>query len=302
MSPYQEPDYQLPKDVLWARESLAGTCAFLCKAAIWLNEEMLTYLPIEGKPPLAETSTGKKAASAVGDHVTLLDDTFKACRHLVPKAVTKQLDRAMKNDENSIFAGGPYDLISPLLKNETAKTELYRCMDKLPELAAGIEALATSYVMLREHLSDAISQWPSSPLPQAVLALWDQAFDRLGIATDRFVRWQRRVQEKVDAAAAVNGETAHSDDFTSVNWYSTQYQFTTGLQAESVRLLWEAWENGTPSLSEQTIREKTGSCNDRFRLEHVFKPTNKSTGRREAHPAWGTMIRRVRKGVFALSP
>jgi len=102
--------------------------------------------------------------------------------------------------------------------------------------------------------------------------------------------------------AITTTQPSHSDDFTSVNWFGTEYSFGKGLQAESVRALWAAWENKTPSLSEKTIGEKAGSANDRFRLEHVFRPTNKGTGRRETHPAWGTMIKSVGKGVFALSP
>jgi hypothetical protein len=79
------------------------------------------------------------------------------------------------------------------------------------------------------------------------------------------------------------------------------YNFAKGLQAESVRHLWKAWESGTPNLSEQTIREQAGSSSDRFRLYHVFHPKNNRTGKREAHPAWGTMIKIAGKGVFALS-
>jgi hypothetical protein len=69
-----------------------------------------------------------------------------------------------------------------------------------------------------------------------------------------------------------------------------------------VKALWEAWEAGTPSLTQETIGDRAESSNERFRLEHVFKPTIKRTGKRKAHPAWGTMIKSVGKGVFALSP
>jgi len=106
--------------------------------------------------------------------------------------------------------------------------------------------------------------------------------------------------EKSQAITAAT--PTHSDDFTSVNWFGTPYTFAKGLQAEAVRVLWEARDNGTPRLSEKTIGDKIGSANDQFRLEHVFKPTNKRTRKREAHPAWGTMIKRAGKGIFALSP
>jgi hypothetical protein len=99
----------------------------------------------------------------------------------------------------------------------------------------------------------------------------------------------------------------HSDDFTSVIWFDVEYHFTKGLQAECVRVLYEAWQsrkgsNKTVSLSEATIGDKAKSSNVRFRLEHVFKPYNKGTHKRQAHPAWDTMIKSVGKGMFALIP
>lgn len=111
-----------------------------------------------------------------------------------------------------------------------------------------------------------------------------------------------RLQAPRDGEEQKRRDATHSEDFTSVTWYGTHYTFTKGLQTESVRILWEAWERGAASLSEKTIGDKAGSGNDRFRLVHVFKPTNKRTGKRVAHPAWDTMIKSVGKGVFALSP
>jgi hypothetical protein len=105
--------------------------------------------------------------------------------------------------------------------------------------------------------------------------------------------------EKSKAIAAAT--PTHSDDFTSVNWFGAEYEFAKGLQAESVRVLWEARESGTPRLSEQTIREKTDSNSGRFRLYHVFHPKDPKTGKRKPNRAWGTMIRKMGKGIFALS-
>ena len=65
--------------------------------------------------------------------------------------------------------------------------------------------------------------------------------------------------------AATDTKPAHSADFTSVNWFGTDYQFAKGLQAESVRVLLEAWENKTSSLSEKTVGEKAGSSADNYR-------------------------------------
>ena len=92
-------------------------------------------------------------------------------------------------------------------------------------------------------------------------------------------------------------ETSHSEDFTSVCWYGTRYQFAKGQQAEAVKLLWTEWKKGRHSLSEQTIREKVDSSADRFRLAKVFR-----TRDGKPHPAFGTMIKSVSKGTFALVP
>jgi hypothetical protein len=124
---------------------------------------------------------------------------------------------------------------------------------------------------------------------------------------DSFIEWQPCLSPKEHKRGELSKRqeetnTAHSADFTSVKWFGTSYTFAKGLQAESVRVLWGAWENKTPSLSEKHIGESAGSAADRFRLEHIFKPTNKETGKRETHPAWGTMIKSIGKGTFALSP
>jgi hypothetical protein len=61
-----------------------------------------------------------------------------------------------------------------------------------------------------------------------------------------------------------------------------------------MRALWESWEKGGrvggSGLSEKTIGERCGSSNNNFRLAHAFR----------GHGVWGTIIRSVSKGVFAL--
>ncbi len=48
--------------------------------------------------------------------------------------------------------------------------------------------------------------------------------------------------------------------------------------APGVRVLWEAWENGTPDVGQDAILEAAGS--DGARLRDLFKN----------HPGWGTLI------------
>jgi hypothetical protein len=82
----------------------------------------------------------------------------------------------------------------------------------------------------------------------------------------------------------------HSPDFRSVHWRGTDYTFAT-VQAECVKVMWEAWEAGTPAMAQATILTRADS--DSERLSDVF-----SKGK---HPAWGTMIVKSGKGMFGLA-
>jgi hypothetical protein len=94
--------------------------------------------------------------------------------------------------------------------------------------------------------------------------------------------------------AADRPEALHSPDFRSVNWFGRPYRFSE-LQAACVRALWEAWEQGTPELSQQTILEAAES--DQTRLDHVFRNRG-----RQPHPAFGSMIVSTGQGVYRLQP
>jgi hypothetical protein len=84
-------------------------------------------------------------------------------------------------------------------------------------------------------------------------------------------------------------DVAHSDDFRSVRWFGQVYEFTT-TQASCVKVLWEHWERGTPTVGQETILEAAGAGGDRLR--DIFD--------KGKHPAWGTMIVEARKGAFRL--
>src|SRR5262249_29691949 len=74
----------------------------------------------------------------------------------------------------------------------------------------------------------------------------------------------------------------HSEDFTSVDWFGTNYCFTRR-QAGCVKVLWAAWENGTAALYQTTILDRAGSAmadNEKPRLAKLLR----------GHPAWGKMI------------
>lgn len=86
---------------------------------------------------------------------------------------------------------------------------------------------------------------------------------------------------------------AHSDDFRSVNWYGTQYTFTS-TQAACLKVLWENWERGTSEVGEQTILGDRRVDSPQSRLSHVFE--------KGKHSAWGRMIvPGSTKGTFRLA-
>ncbi len=83
--------------------------------------------------------------------------------------------------------------------------------------------------------------------------------------------------------------TRHSDDFRSVHWFGTDYFFTEA-QADCIRVLWKAWANGTPDLSQDYILAEAEV--ESPRLSYLFSD----------HPAWKTMIVSGHtKGTFQLN-
>jgi hypothetical protein len=90
--------------------------------------------------------------------------------------------------------------------------------------------------------------------------------------------------------AGESGKTAHSPDFRSVSWFGECHSFT-GKQAECVRVLWKAWEQGTFDVGEKTVLAEAES--DTTRLANLFKD----------HAAFGRMIvRGTTRGTFRLQP
>jgi len=102
----------------------------------------------------------------------------------------------------------------------------------------------------------------------------------------------------IPEAPKADDEPSHSPDFTSANWYGTRYTFAKGNQAETIRVLWEAWEAGGHSLSQELIGEKIGSSSDHFRIQKTFRTLRENGYVR--HPAWGAMIQQDGKGCYRL--
>lgn len=88
--------------------------------------------------------------------------------------------------------------------------------------------------------------------------------------------------------AAVPGFPRHSADFRSVHWFGADYTFTP-TQAAVIRQLWEAWEDGTPGVGQETLLAGAGS--EGSRLRDLFR----------GHAAMGSMVVALGKGLFALA-
>lgn len=83
-------------------------------------------------------------------------------------------------------------------------------------------------------------------------------------------------------------------DYLTFRWGERRFSFSKGNQAQSVRVLWEAWANGGHMVNEETIGDRIGSQASRFRLADVFRRGNKW------HLAWGTLIVSPQKGCYSL--
>lgn len=78
-------------------------------------------------------------------------------------------------------------------------------------------------------------------------------------------------------ATSFHQQSHHSVDFRSVVWDGLPYTLT-GTQAAIVGLLWAAWQQGTPEVSQAALLEGVGSLTSRVR--ELFRSS----------PAWGNLI------------
>jgi hypothetical protein len=82
----------------------------------------------------------------------------------------------------------------------------------------------------------------------------------------------------------------HSEDFRSVRWNGEVYDFSTS-QAIVMEKLWQAWQDGTPAVAQETLLEAAESEGNQLR--DLFK----------RHPAWGKVIvQGPTRGTYQLDP
>lgn len=103
---------------------------------------------------------------------------------------------------------------------------------------------------------------------------------------DALCQWRRALeilpceesnQEKASSPKSPTPLARHSLDFRCFYWHDQLFAFT-DMQAPMVKLLWEAYENGTPDIGSETLLETVDAKSSR--LVDIFRD----------NPAWGKMI------------
>jgi hypothetical protein len=188
------------------------------------------------------------------------------------------------------------------IKNKSAMRDQKNC----GEFMEAIRIYAAHFESLREHVEES-KQLPTSASEKAqrcydaecaFLQFCPQLFEEVRAFVDREVvsaksevtrqgMFSETVgTEQPDDMQRLNAK--HSDDYRSVNWYGTTYEFTTN-QAICVEKLWRHWILGGLSVSADAM---TGDAMATTRLDVVFRD----------HPAWGTMITSgMTKGTYRLA-
>jgi len=149
-----------------------------------------------------------------------------------------------------------------------------------------------------EHLERLCPEWPGwyRTLPS-------QSFETVRGLVATMARVAQRVGGRPPAPTIVEGfapksaepvanrpEARHSPDFRSVVWFGESYSFTAN-QAACVKILWDAWKNGTPEVSGAHLLEAADVQDSAQRIDLVFR----------GNPAWGALVVPGRtKGTYRL--
>jgi hypothetical protein len=233
--------------------------------------------------------------------LTLCDRTkegtpFAAARRRVIKALGKTRKKDIKlsshamkqwgrvEDEETAYLMFPFLMEGALAAAERvvnhlceSSPEYSSAMGWLEELwrlrmASRTEHLWGSYMILvcyADQLPEFVDYVRHKQLHLSLRFLLHRAAAEIQDAAASLVTGQRR--------HARRSRTRHSQDFRSVVWCGHPFQFTSN-QAACIRVLWDAWEKGTPEVGDTTILDEAG-C-ESTRLVDVFKH----------NAAWGSMI------------
>jgi hypothetical protein len=142
------------------------------------------------------------------------------------------------------------------------------------------DTLAANWLLVKPTFARCLCNPPGSDIREGCSWLGLQ----VALQVDRIHR-----QAGGDIGGAPPGPPAHrhSPDFHSVRLADGKYYdgFTKD-QAACVGVLWNAWEQGTPEMSERRVLEDAGCQTDR--LAWVFR--RKVNKKNVPHPAWGELI------------
>ena len=168
---------------------------------------------------------------------------------------------------------------------------------------SGVVLEAVSQLLLLTHSK---SPMPLSHLKATQTLDW-RSYDSKFVAMQLEIELEFSLQQIEKAALILKGEKGqtihpkshvkehrinHSECFTSVEWYGKEYTFTPNQRAV-VKVLWEAMESGSASVSDGTLIDAAGS--DAKNLRDIFRSNSKQ------HPAWGNMIVNVGRDARKLS-
>jgi hypothetical protein len=187
--------------------------------------------------------------------------------------------------------------LQPLAKvRDRLQLPLYRCSDEargiwliLPRFVGNRKRIGFRVELLFHHLA---THW--CPM------LTDAARYRANVKYIRSLQTEVLAIQPILAFASRMMEDsslvpAHNADFTRVRWYGTEYSFSKGSQAHSVRVLWKEWKSTGKGLDQATIGERISSGSSRFRLDQVLRSRGKP------HPAMDKMIVSDGPGHFRLN-
>lgn len=125
--------------------------------------------------------------------------------------------------------------------------------------------------------------WRKPPSEEDLLPPNDKPHDCSLIWSEPFLESSEMI-EKYLLDDMPEGDTRpaarHSQDFSSVHWFGTDYTFT-AMQADAVSEWWAAWKHGTPDVRDTTILTEVGAKSKKKASLHNIL---------SGHPAWGTMI------------
>lgn len=182
-------------------------------------------------------------------------------------------------EEEELYRSGVELLRGVLTTPPPPPADVRQCLAGWLGHTFGVEVVATAVRNLLEIIEP--REDPATEPPAGGEAAADARRGEPPAEPPRTARWSaaEMTAELADIRRQLDDQqmARHSEDFCSVHWFGCDYTFS-GTQAAAVKVMWSAWENGTPDLLGETILRAAESQSDY--LSDLFKH----------HEAWGGMI------------